>query len=39
MISGPLAGLACVDILKGEKRRRQILFWPLLIALNLLVVY
>ena len=39
LITGPLAGLVFIDILKRGKGWYQIPFWVLLVVLNMLVVY
>jgi hypothetical protein len=39
LAAGPLAGIAFIEILKRRKPWYQILFWALLLVLNLLVMF
>ncbi len=39
LVAGPLAGIACIEILKRRKPWYQIYFWALLLVLNLLVMF
>ena len=39
LVAGPLAGIAFIEILKRRKMWYQVLFWALLILLNLLIMF
>lgn len=39
LVAGPLAGIAFIEILKRRKMWYQVLFWALLVLLNLLIMY